>query len=128
MSTSKVKFRLLLVAASLGATFCYGQESRGAIRGRVTDSSGAVVVGTKVHATNVATNIGASSVTNDHGDYEIPYLLPGIYRVATEMGGFKQGVRDQIELRVNDRLTLDFTLQVGDTAESVVVTGETPLI
>jgi hypothetical protein len=120
--------RHVLLAALLTAPLSFGQESRGSIRGLVTDSSGAIVVGTRVQAINIATNAGASSVTNEHGNYEIPYLLPGMYRVVAEMAGFKKAIRDQVELRVNDRLTLDFALQIGDAAETVVVTGETPLL
>ena len=55
-------------------------------------------------------------------------LLPGKYRVTAEATGFKRAVRENIELRVNDRLTVDFTLEVGDLAESVVVTAESPLL
>lgn len=87
-----------------------------------------MVVGAQVHATNVATNTKASSVTNNEGNYELPYLLPGVYRVSAELSGFKKMVRDGIEVRVSDRLSLDLVLQVGDVAESVVVTGETPLL
>jgi len=105
-----------------------GQEARATILGRVTDPSGALVVGAKVQATNTATNRTAVSVTNEQGNYEIPYLLPGLYKVQVELAGFKRAVRDQIELRVSDRMSLDFALEVGDVAESVVVTGETPLL
>ena len=104
------------------------QESRATILGRVADSSGAVVVGAKVQATNVATNTGAASVTNEQGNYEMPYLLPGVYKVQVELTGFKKSVRDGIELRVADRMTLDFTLELGPVSESIVVTGETPLL
>jgi len=105
-----------------------GQEARATILGRVTDPSGALVVGAKVQATNTATNRTAVSVTNEQGNYEIPYLLPGLYKVQVELAGFKRAVRDQIELRVSDRMSLDFALEVGDVAESVGVTGETPLL
>ncbi len=118
----------LVAGLLLSAGYCFAQESRAAILGRVTDSSGAVIIGARVHALNVATNAGASSVTNEVGSYEIPYLLPGQYRVTVEMPGFKKGVRDGIELRVNDRLALDFRLEVGAVSESIVVTGETPLL
>jgi hypothetical protein len=122
-----VRAGLLLAALCFGGS-CFGQESRGSILGRVIDSSGAVLVGARVHALNVATNATASSVTNQEGNYEIPYLLPGVYLVSTETAGFKRSVGENIALRVNDRLTLDFRLDVGDVADSVVVTAETPLL
>lgn len=118
----------VVLAALVGGSVVFAQEARGTIIGRVTDPSGAVVAGGKIQATNVATNTGGSSVTNEQGNYEIPYLLPGTYRVSAEQTGFKKSVREGIELRVNDRMTLDFTLQVGDVAESIVVTGESPLL
>lgn len=122
------KLLCLLIGGLIASGFCLGQESRGTILGRVLDSSGALVVGARVQAVNIATNTKVGSVTSERGNYEIPYLLPGIYRVEVEMPGFKKGVRDQIELRVADRLLIEFTLEVGDVAESVVVTGETPLL
>jgi hypothetical protein len=118
----------VVLAALAGGSVVLAQEARGTIIGRVTDPSGAVVAGAKIQTTNVATNTGGSSVTNEQGNYEIPYLLPGTYRVSAEQTGFKKSVREGIELRVNDRMTLDFTLQVGDVAESIVVTGESPLL
>ena len=120
--------RYLLVGALLAAQVCFAQESRGTIIGRVMDPSGAVVPGVTVQATNLATNTGGSSETNESGHYEIPYLLPGLYRVTVTATGFKSAIRDQIELRVADRLALDFTLELGDVGESVTVTGETPLL
>ncbi|MFB3828735.1 MAG: TonB-dependent receptor domain-containing protein [Bryobacteraceae bacterium] len=117
-----------LVLALASAVLCCGQESRGSILGRVADSSGAVVSGARVQAVETASNVKASSATNMTGSYEIPYLLPGTYSVSVEMAGFKTSVRSGIELRINDRLTLDFTLEVGDVSQSVVVTGETPLL
>ncbi|MEK7408470.1 MAG: TonB-dependent receptor [Acidobacteriota bacterium] len=118
----------LSLSLAIGCAIAWAQESRATIIGRVSDPSGAVVVGAKVQAINTATNTGASSVANEQGNYEIPYLLPGVYRVEVEMAGFKKSVRDGIELRVSDRMTLDFTLEVGNLAESIVVTGETPLL
>ena len=104
------------------------QESRGSILGRVTDSTDAVVLGARVAATNLATNTVVSSTTNESGNYEIPYLLPGRYRVEVELQGFNKAVREDVELRVSDRLQLNFALQLGNVAESIVVTGETPLL
>ncbi|MEZ5354752.1 MAG: TonB-dependent receptor [Bryobacteraceae bacterium] len=104
------------------------QESRATIAGKVADPSGAFVAGASVRAVNTATNSAAASTTNVSGNFEIPYLLPGVYNVTVEMAGFKKSARNAIEVRVGDRMTLDFTLELGNVAESVVVTGETPLL
>ncbi|MBM3734695.1 MAG: hypothetical protein FJW39_02825 [Acidobacteria bacterium] len=118
----------MLAGVALTAGAIFAQESRATVIGRVVDPSGALIAGAKVRATNTETNAGVSTVSNDNGNFEIPYLLPGTYRVDVELDGFKKAVRDGIALRVNDRLTLDFTLELGSVAESVVVTGETPLL
>jgi hypothetical protein len=123
----RLYFRLA-VAVCAAAVSVLAQESRGTITGRVTDPSGALVAGAAVRAVNTATNAPAASTTNETGSYEIPYLLPGIYNVSVELQGFKTSARNGIELRVSDRMTLDFTMEIGNVAESVVVTGETPLL
>ncbi|MCL5743687.1 MAG: carboxypeptidase-like regulatory domain-containing protein, partial [Acidobacteria bacterium] len=123
-----MKVLYLIVSALLAGGTCFGQEARATLTGRVTDPTGAVVPGADVRAVNLATNAGGSSVTNQSGNFEIPYLLPGMYRVTVTSAGFKAAVRDQIELRVGDRMALDFALDVGNVGESVTVTGETPLL
>jgi hypothetical protein len=115
-------------ALALLATPGFAQESRGSIRGRVTDSSGAVIPGASVTVTNVNTNARASGETNEEGNFDIPYLLPGSYEVAVERQGFAKALRENIEIRVGDRLTLDFDLKLGGVADSIVVNAETPLL
>jgi len=118
----------VLVVVLLGSSPCFSQESRATILGRVVDQTNAVIVGATVQATNLDTNTVATSVTNQSGAFEIPYLLPGTYRITVELTGFKKAVRDKVELRVGDRIALDFTLEVGELTESVEVTGEPPLL
>ena len=98
--TVRMKSLYLSIAVLLGGSLCFGQESRATIIGRVTDASAAVVPGAHVRAVNLATNAGGSSQTNESGNFEIPYLLPGLYRVTVESAGFKTAIRDRIELRV----------------------------
>lgn len=112
-----------IASASLSA-----QDYRANIAGRVTDPAGAVVPGAVVRATGVATNVETRATTNAEGLYVIPFLPPGEYKVAAEAAGFKSAVRPNIVLQVNDRMTLDFSLQVGDVKDSVTVTGEGPLL
>jgi len=118
----------ILAAASLWAPAGFTQESRGTIRGRVTDPSGGAAAGAQVEATNTETGVRVGSVTNAEGNYEIPYLLPGRYTVSVELSGFKKASREGIQVRVNDRLTVDFALELGSVGESITVRGETPLL
>jgi hypothetical protein len=120
--------RSILLCLFLFPAAAVCQESRASVTGIVTDQLGAAVPRAKVVATNTSTGTSASAITNDSGTYDIPYLLPGPYRVTIEMAGFKKAVRDGIELRVNDRIPLDFTLAIGDVAESVTVSAEAPLL
>lgn len=122
------RFVVFSLAGALACQPAAAQESRATLIGIVSDPLGALVSGAKVTATNVDTGASAGSVTNHSGAYEIPYLLPGPYRLTVEMAGFKKTVRDGVELRVNDRVPIDFTLELGDVAESVQVTAEAPLI
>lgn len=105
-----------------------GQDARGSIVGRVTDTSGSVVPNAEVRATNVATGVVAGSRTNASGNYTIPYLVPGTYTVTTENTGFKKFVRENVRIRVNDVVELNVEMQIGAVAESIQVTAETPLL
>ena len=104
------------------------QETRGAILGRVTDTSGAAAAGAEVRATNGATGVTATARSNDSGNFVLPYLLTGVYSVHVAMPGFKQFVREGIEVRINDRLELNIEMQVGAASESIEVKAETPLL
>ena len=115
---------ILLAAPALAS----GQEFRGGIAGRVSDTSSARLPGATVTATNTSTNVASTTTTNSEGSYAILYLTPGIYAMSVELAGFKKVLRDGIEVRVGDRLTLDFTLDVGRLEETVSVRAESPLL
>ncbi|MCX6633651.1 MAG: carboxypeptidase-like regulatory domain-containing protein, partial [Acidobacteria bacterium] len=123
-----MKLLYLLLSLLLIGNSALGQESRATLLGRVADPSGAVVLGAKVRATNVAANTAVSSVTNEQGNYEIPYLLPGFYRIEVEISGFKKAIREGVELHVADRQAVDFKLELGEVAESVTVGAESQLL
>lgn len=114
--------------ALLLAACAIAQEPRGAILGRVVDPTGAVVPNATVKVTNVATGVTVTVTTNDRGNYLAPYLIPGVYRIEAEAAGFKRVLQENIELRVNDRLEVNLTLEVGPVSEQVTVVAETPLL
>ena len=118
----------LALAALLAAPAAFAQDFRGTIAGRISDSSGGRLPGATVTATNVATNVDSTTTTTGEGEYTIAYLTAGKYTVTVEMQGFKKLVREGIEVRVGDRITLDLTLQVGQMEETVSVTAESPLL
>lgn len=104
------------------------QDARGRILGLVTDSSGAVVPNAAVTAVHLEMNTRSSTRSNEAGNYELPYLLPGVYRVIVEREGFKRYQREPIEVRVGDVITLNVQLEVGAVSETVNVTAEAPML
>src|SRR3954454_17968865 len=124
---SSLMYRSLAVLLALACSL-FGQDTRGSILGRVTDVTGANVSGADVKVSNVATGVSVTAKTNDSGNYVVPYLQPGIYTVTAELAGFKKFDRDNVQVRVNDAVEVNMSLTVGDVAESVEVTAETPLL
>ncbi len=104
------------------------QSTTGSILGTVTDSSGAVVPGATVTVANMDTNISSSFLTNGSGDYVATLLPIGRYSVAVETRGFKKSISTDIQVNVEDRLRLDFTLQVGNIIDTVEVQSAAPLL
>ena len=104
------------------------QDARGTVVGRVTDQSGAVLAAVDVRATNTATGVAVSAKSNESGNYSLPYLVPGVYNLTSEISGFKRFVRDNVEVRVADTVELNIQMAVGDVAEKMEVTAETPLL
>jgi hypothetical protein len=123
-----VSKRLLSVVAAflllqvLPAAF--SQSELAAILGRVTDQSGAVVIGADVEVRNVETGSMLVSVTNNDGLYRIPSLHPGHYVISVRKTGFKTVSVTQVDVNVQDNVVRNFVLQVGSSAESVTVTAE----
>ena len=104
------------------------QDFRGGIVGRVTDESGGLLPGVTITVTHRDTNVSNQTVTNGTGDYTLLYLAPGAYRVGAELQGFKKLNRENVEVRVGDRLQIDFKMEVGGLTEVVNVSAETPLL
>ena len=72
---------VLMLALAAVSSAAFAQDFRGAITGRITDSSSARMPGVTVVATNVDTNVAQTTITNSEGDYSILYLNPGTYTV-----------------------------------------------
>ena len=106
----------------------YAQEFRGTITGRVVDVQSAAVPNAKVVATLVAT--GAQSVTNTglDGQFTIPFLSPGTYRVEADAPGFKKYIRENLLVSAGERMALEVQLAVGQQTESITVTADAPML
>jgi outer membrane receptor protein involved in Fe transport len=111
-------FLSISVLAALG----YAQEITGSISGTVQDASGGAVAGAKVTITNTDRNTVARTITTDaDGVYTAALLDVGHYSVSVEAKGFKTAVNQGIALNVNDKLTINFRLEVGDVQQQVTV-------
>ena len=102
-----------LIAFFVFTALVFGQGFQGTLRGRVVDSTGAVVPVAKITLTDEGTSINRSTVTNDQGEYTFASVNPSTYTVAAEASGFKQAVRKSVGLATQQSLTLDFALDVG---------------
>jgi hypothetical protein len=117
-----------LLVAGLTATFAFGQNANtGEIKGTAVDSTGAVVSGVTVTITNVQTGVSTVLTTNGAGIYDVPAVPIGLYKVTFSKTGFRNFVREGITLEI-ETIEVDGTLQVGNTSEQVLVTGEAPLV
>ena len=119
---------LLFSVLAAMCALLFSQEFRGTILGRITDASGAVVPAAKVAITNQETNVAIGLESNAEGNYVAPFLLPGKYKVEVSAPGFRHVVREGIIVQVNDRIALDFALEVGAVGEVVTVTAESPML
>ena len=120
------KFSLTLLAGLLfilGANTVQAQYENGSLVGTIHDSSGAVIPGTAVTATNAATGIVATTTSNASGDYEFPSLRVGIYSVKAEAGGFSTAVAENIAISVAAHTRIDLSLKIGGSESTVEVSG-----
>lgn len=115
-------FALILLAAALG----FAQTAQ--ITGLVTDSSRAAIVDAEVVVTNADTGVARTTATNQQGNYTVPLLQPGNYRMTVQSSGFRPVSRENIRLEVDQVLRVDFSLEVGALTESVTVTDTAPLL
>ena len=90
--------------------------------------TGAVVPGAAVSAINEETNALVSTQSNELGNYRLPFLLPGSYRIVVELARFKKIERPGIRIAVASEPTLDFVLEMGETTQTVTVTESAPLL
>ena len=99
----------------------------GALSGRITDQSGAVVPGAVVVVQNLNTGVKQSVPTDRAGLYRFPVLTPGFYSIAASFKGFRD-VQGLVRVQVGNTTTLDVKLQVGASGDKIKVTGTTPLL
>src|SRR5579871_1648948 len=116
---------LLLLLASGSA---FAQQTAGNIAGRIVDQQGAAVPGATVTAKNPATGFTRSEVSDASGLYRLGTVPIGTYEVTAELAGFATLDAKGVEVSVGQTATVDFTMKVATVAETINVTGQSPLI
>jgi Carboxypeptidase regulatory-like domain/TonB dependent receptor len=104
------------------------QTTTGRILGAVSDQSGAAVAGAAVVVTDVQRGTTRAVASDASGDYVVPELQPGVYKVRAEAKGFKTVERVNIVVEVAQDLRVDISLPTGQVSETVIVTDEVPLL
>ena len=121
--------RLLFIAILLLNNAALLAQTEGArISGRITDVSGAVIVGVECTITDIDTNISTSTATNEDGIYVIAGLHPATYRLTIEKEGFRSVVQPSLELYAQDAVNENFTLAIGLRSENITVENNIPLL
>jgi hypothetical protein len=116
------------IVAVLAAIPVYAQNSQGRVTGVVTDAQGAVLPGVTVTATSPSLIGNQTSVTEADGKYLFAALPTGSYKLTFDLQGFKQSVRDNIQVVLGQTISADAQLQLGQLSESVTVTGASPVV
>jgi hypothetical protein len=118
---------VLMVLANCILLYAQNLVLTGALSGRVTDKSGAVVPGASVVVRNLGTGVTQSAEANHAGLYRFPALMPGTYSVTASVKGFRD-VQALVRVQVGNTTVQDVRLQVGASADTVRVTATTPLL
>ena len=98
------------------------------ITGAVADVTGAVVPGVRVVVTNSETGVATSTETTSTGNYTIPGIPVGVYKVTAEKEGFKKFSQENIRITVATTVRVDINLSLGAVTETVSVTAEVPML
>lgn len=122
MQQFAAKLLSLATIVALLPAAAVAQTSTGQIAGTILDQTGAVIPGASVTVTNTETGEQVRELqSNEVGRFSAPLLRPGIYLVAAELEGFKQYVQEDIQLRVDETVTLRLILEPGTVTEQVTV-------
>src|SRR3954468_605639 len=117
----------LMISASVAHPSAQSQAINGTIEGTITDQSGAAVPGVSVTVTNVDTGDSRVVVSNQAGVYRAPLLPLGRYRVSAELQGFRKFEQQGLTLSAGQAAVINVRLSVGNMAETVTVTSESPI-
>jgi len=119
---------LALSVIGLTAPPVIGQILYGSIVGIVKDAQGAVIPGATVTIVNKETNLTRETTTNTEGAYTLTNVLPGQYDVKISLAGFRESVRANVPVTIEQISRVDVALEVGTLSETVTVASEAQLL
>lgn len=126
--TSLLRRSAIVLLLSLIAAATAFAQTNGRVLGQVNDPSGAVIPGVKVTLVNEQTGASRTAETSKGGDFVLPEVPVGTYRLEFEVKGFKKAIRRNIVLQLNQVITANQVLALGTAQEVVEVTTEAPLV
>src|SRR5690349_24592920 len=109
---------LLLAFGLLIPGLAFAQTGAASLTGIVTDQSGAAVPGATVTATNQATNVDYTAISNETGNYTIASLPVGTYVLKAELARFKTAATKPIQVEAKQVVRMDFKLELGAIEET----------
>jgi hypothetical protein len=118
----------LTLLALFCASLAISQVTTSRIDGVVSDPSGAAVPGAEVTVTNLSTDQVFKTTTDEHGEWALPSMAAGTYKIAVSKAGFKSGVAAGIEVNSGVPATLNTKLEVGAATETVEVIGGAEIV
>src|SRR5262245_29641576 len=104
------------------------QITPGRLTGLVTDTQGAILPGATVSATSPALIGVQTTVTQPDGKFLFPALPSGTYKLVFELSGFQKLTRENIQVTIGQTISIDAQLPIASLAESVTVTGASPVV
>lgn len=116
------------IAIFVLAAGAFAQGPTATLLGQIEDSTGAMLPGAMIRARSLTTNETRQTTSDDQGNYLISNLPPTAYEITVEKTGFKRLIESSVELQVDQSLRLDLRLTLGNTAETVEVSTQAPLI
>jgi carboxypeptidase family protein len=119
---------VLALSGLLSPEAARAQTGAASLTGIVTDQTGAAIPGATVTATNQATNVDYTAISNEAGNYTITSVPVGTYVIKAELTGFKTAATVPVDLEAKQIGRFDFKLEVGTIAENVQVVGQSPLL
>jgi len=126
-----MKSRIVLVLVMIFVcralpVFC--QTETATISGRVTDPSGAAISGADIQIQNILNGRETATKTNSNGLYVVTALQPGTYRLIVTNIGFKQIVKPNVVLNVQDNASVNFSMTIGSVSETITVDAGAPIV